>query len=113
MLIELSGMWSIRTLDDSALVNSDPDHWSIRTFFYWLIRTFPLANSDLSRPFPLANSDFSRPVYLANSNLTDPLRRCVYDSNFLGIKHITGADPTRVHWVHVQPPPPCVRVTCS
>ena len=25
----------------------------------------------------------------------------------------SGADPARVHWVHMHPPPPCVRVTCS
>ena len=50
---DLKGMWSIRILDDLALVNSDlnflgpsqfgpspmvnsdPDHWSIQTFFHW------------------------------------------------------------------------------
>ena len=90
-LMAFCELWTIRTLANSALVNSDPkkfgpsqivlrppvnsdpDHWSIRTLFNWSIRTskrkilwsirtfslgqfgpFPLVNSDL---FPLVNSD--------------------------------------------------------
>ena len=103
-------LWTIRTLANSALinsdpkkfgpsqfghrplVNSDPDHWSIRTLFYWSIRTskikilwsirtfpvgqfgpFPLVNSEIRTfsvgqfgPFPLVNSDL---LSLVNSNL--------------------------------------------
>ena len=95
------------------LVNSDPDHWSFRTFFllansdlfFWLIRTFldlflwlirtfldffPLANSDLSRPFPLANSDLflwlirTLRIHYAGMSVT-----ILYDSSFLGMKRIT------------------------
>ena len=65
--------WSIRTLKNSGLVNSDLDHWSILTpttgqfgpFFIgrygpqkeknlWSIRTFSLVRFG---PFPLVNSD--------------------------------------------------------
>ena len=70
-----SELWTIRTLDISALVNSDPkkfgpsqfgprplvnsdpDHWSIRTAkrkILWSIRTFSIGQFG---PFPLTNSD--------------------------------------------------------
>ena len=90
-------LWTIRTLANSALVNSDPkkygpsqfgprplansdpDHWSIRTFFSfvnsdlkkknslvnsdlfsWSIRTFSIGQFG---PFPLVNSDlFHLPI---------------------------------------------------
>ena len=47
------------------LVNSDPDHWSIRTLFYWSIRTakrkilWSIRTFSIGQfgPFPLANSD--------------------------------------------------------
>ena len=76
-------LWTIRTLAHSALVNSDskkfgprqfgprplvnsdPDHWSIRTLFYWSIRTskrkilWSIRTFSLGQfgPFPLVNSD--------------------------------------------------------
>ena len=76
-------LWTIRTLANSALVNSDPkkfgpskfgprplvnsdpDHWSIRTLFYWLIRTskrkilWSIRTFSLGQfgPFQLVNSD--------------------------------------------------------
>ena len=76
-------LWTIRTLANSALVNSDPkkfgpsqfgprplvnsdpDHWSIRTLFYWSIRTskrkilWSIRTFSLGQfgPFPLVNSD--------------------------------------------------------
>ena len=67
-------LWTIRTLKNSALVNSDPDHWSIRTFFNLSIRTskrkISLVNSDL---FPWSIRTFSigqfGPLPLVNSDL--------------------------------------------
>ena len=76
-------LWTIRTLANSAIVNSDPkkfgpsqfgprplvnsdlDHWSIRTFFCWSIRTSKKENLWSIRTFsigqfghfPLVNSD--------------------------------------------------------
>ena len=81
-------LWTIRTLANSALVNSapkkfgpsqfgprplvnlDPDHWSIRTLFYWSIRTskrkilWSIRTFSIGQfgPFPLVNSD---PVLLS------------------------------------------------
>ena len=76
-------LWTIRTLANSALansdpkkfgssqfgprplINSDPDHWSIRTLFNWSIRTskrkilWSIRTFSLGQfgPFPLFNSD--------------------------------------------------------
>ena len=84
--MELSELWTIRTLANSALVNSDPkkfgpsqfgprplvnsdpDHWSIRTLFYWSIRTskikilWSLRTFSVGQfgPFPFVNSDLFR-----------------------------------------------------
>ena len=79
-------LWTIRTLANTALVNSDPkkigpsqfgprplvnsdpDHWSIRTLFYWSIRSSKIKilwsirtfSVNQFGPFPLVNSDLFR-----------------------------------------------------
>ena len=42
---------------------------------------------------------------------TDEFEATVFSLKNTRLMDQSGADPARVHWVHVHPP--CVRVTCS